>query len=143
MSCVTFFRVRKYKLCETVFIFMWYAKIQHIIPHQSQWCTDLPRTKLWDISFDCRKILGSNQVKNSFLESVIFQFHACMLSSEIAVIKKLWTSFEPWGRDRSQSQTQSPPCWIFRVKQRHPSTAWERTTRQIPHVQGKRYSHYD
>ena len=24
-------------------------------------------------------------------------------------IKKLWTFFGPWGRDRSQS----PPCWIF------------------------------
>ena len=29
----------------------------------------------------------------------------------------------PWGRDRSQSS----PCWIFRVKQIHPSTASERT----------------
>ena len=41
------------------------------------------------------------------------------------VIKKLWTFFGPWGRDRSQS----PPCWIFRVKQIHQSTASERTTR--------------
>ena len=43
------------------------------------------------------------------------------------VIKKLWTFFGPWGRDRCQS----PPCWIFRVKQMHPSTASERTTRQL------------
>ena len=32
--------------------------------------------------------------------------------------------FGPWGRDRSQS----PPCWIFRVKHIHQSTASERTT---------------
>ena len=31
-----------------------------------------------------RKISGSNQVKNIFLESAIFQFHARMLSSEVA-----------------------------------------------------------
>ena len=43
------------------------------------------------------------------------------------VIKKLWTFFGPWGRDCSQS----PPCWIFRVKQIHPSTASDRTTRQV------------
>ena len=41
-------------------------------------------------------------------------------------IKKLRTFFGHWDRDRSQS----PPCWIFRVKQIHPSTASERTTRQ-------------
>ena len=40
-------------------------------------------------------------------------------------IKKLWTFFGPWGRDRSQP----PPYWIFRVKQIHQSTASERTTR--------------
>ena len=33
--------------------------------------------------------------------------------------------FGPWVRDRSQS----PPCWIFRVKQIHQSTASERATR--------------
>ena len=48
-----------------------------------------------------------------------------MLSSEVAFIKKLWTFFGPWGRDRSQS----PPCWIFRIKQIHQSTASGRTTR--------------
>ena len=36
-----------------------------------------------------RKISGSNQVKNSFLESVTFQFHACMLSSESEVAQSL------------------------------------------------------
>ena len=41
------------------------------------------------------------------------------------VTKKLWTFIGPWGRVRSQS----PPCWIFRVKQIHQSTAWEGTTR--------------
>ena len=80
-----------------------------------------------------RKISGSNQGKNSFfLESVTFQFHARMLSSEVAQSLKSYGHFSyghffwPWGRDRSQS----PPCWIFRVKQIHPSTASERTTRQ-------------
>ena len=43
------------------------------------------------------------------------------------VIKKLWTFLGPWGRDRSQS----PPCWIFWVKQIHQSTAWERATRLV------------
>ena len=39
------------------------------------------------------------------------------------VIEKLWAFFGPWGRDRSQS----PACWIFRVKQIHQSTNSERT----------------
>ena len=43
------------------------------------------------------------------------------------VNKKLWAFFGPWGRNRSQS----PPCWIFRVKQIHPSTASEWTTRLV------------
>ena len=76
-----------------------------------------------------RKISGSNQVKNSFFRisniSVLCP-HAQLRGRK--VIKKLWTFFGPWGRDRFQS----PPCWIFRVKQIHPSTASERTTRQVP-----------
>ena len=44
------------------------------------------------------------------------------------VIKKLWTFHWPRGRDRSES----PPCWIFRVKQIHQSTASERTARPMP-----------
>ena len=67
-----------------------------------------------------RKISGSNQVKIVFLESVTFQFHARMLSSEVAQSLKSYVFFGPWCRDRSQS----PPCWIFRVKQIHPSTAY-------------------
>ena len=65
--------------------------------------------------------------KYFFLESATFRFHAGMLSSEVAHAgtKKLWTFIGPWGRVRSQS----PPCWIFRVKQIHQSTAWEGTTR--------------
>ena len=47
----------------------------------------------------------------------------------VIINKKLWTFFGPWRRDRSQSL----PCWIFRVKQIHPSTASERMTRQPPH----------
>ena len=37
-------------------------------------------------------------------------------------------SYGHWGRDRSQSQ----PCWIFQVKQIHPSTASQRTTQLYP-----------
>ena len=40
------------------------------------------------------------------------------------VNKTLWTFFETWSRDRSQS----PPCRIFRVKQIHQSSASETTT---------------
>ena len=47
-------------------------------------------------------------IKSTLMRNVVF-----------TVIKKLWTFFGPWGRDRSQS----PHCWIFRVKQIHPSTA--------------------
>ena len=74
-----------------------------------------------------RKISGSNQVKNMFFRIGNISVpcpHAQLRGS--TVIKKLWTFFGLWGRDRSQS----PPCWIFRVKQTHPSTASERTTRQ-------------
>ena len=75
-----------------------------------------------------RKISGSNQVKNRFfrISSISVPCPHAQLRG-CTVIKKLWTFFGPWGRDRSQS----PPCWIFRVKQIHPSTASERTTRQI------------
>ena len=71
--------------------------------------------KLWDISLDGRiwDVSMNKQVGNRFLESVTFQFHARMLSSGLTVIKKLWTFFGTWGRDRPQS----PSCWIFRVKQ--------------------------
>ena len=80
-----------------------------------------------------REISGSNQVKNSsFRISNISVpcLHAQLRVRGRTVIinKKLWTFFGPWRRDRSQS----PPCWIFRVKQIHPSTASERMTRQPP-----------
>ena len=87
----------------------------------------LPASKIVGHFFG-RKISGSNQVNNSFFRISNIsvpcphaQFICC------TVIKKLWTFFGPWGRDGSQS----PPCWIFKVKQIHPSTASERTTRQI------------
>ena len=75
-----------------------------------------------------RKISGSNQVKNSFfrISNISVPCPHAQLRGR-TVIQKLWTFFGPWGRDRSQS----PPCWIFRVKQMHPSTASERTTLQI------------
>ena len=74
-----------------------------------------------------RKISGSNQVKNRFFR--INNISVPCLHAQLrgrTVIKKLSTFFGPWGRDRSWS----PPCWIFLVKQIHPSTASERTTRQ-------------
>ena len=92
---------------------------------------DWPRTKSWDISLDShiwkyRSIITSKIV---FLESVTFQFHAHTLSSEVAQSRKSYGHFcGPWGRDRSQS----PPCWFFRVKHIHQSTASERTTQLHP-----------
>ena len=73
------------------------------------------------------KISGSNQVKNSFVRIRNISVpcpHAQLRGG--TVVKKLWIFFGPWGRDRSQS----PPCWICRVKQIHQYTASERTTRQ-------------
>ena len=67
-----------------------------------------------------RKISGSNQVKNCFFRIINISvpcLHAQLRSG--TVIKKLWTFFRTRGRDHSRS----PPCWIFRVKQIHPSTA--------------------
>ena len=59
-----------------------------------------------------RKISGHNQVKNIFFRiSNIFVPCPHAQFRGRTVIKKLWTFFEPWGRDRSQS----PPCWIFRL----------------------------
>ena len=74
-----------------------------------------------------RKISVINQIKNTIFRSSNISVpcpHAQLRGR--TVIKKLWTFFGPWGRDRSQS----PPCWIFLVKQMHPSTASERTRRQ-------------
>ena len=68
-----------------------------------------------------REISGHNQVKNSNIS--VPCPHAQVRGR--TVIKKLWTFFGPSGRDRSQS----PPCWIFRVKQIHQSTASEKATR--------------
>ena len=47
--------------------------------------------KTWDISLDCQKISLNHQIDNSFLESVAFQFHTLMLSSEVA------QSFKSYG----------------------------------------------
>ena len=97
---------------------------RHIAPVSA---TDLPRTKSWDISLDCHigKYRGVIRSKMFLLEPVTFQFHARMLSLE--VVQSLRTFFGPWGRDRCQS----PPCWIFLVEQIRPSTASERTPRQV------------
>ena len=57
---------------------------------------------------------------NPFSAGIVF---ICQILT--SVIKTLWTFFGPWSRARSQS----PPCWIFGVKQIHQSTASERTTR--------------
>ena len=89
-----------------------------------------------------RKNSGSNQVKNSFFRISNISvpcLHAQLRVRGRTVIinKKLWTFFGPWRRDR----TQSPPCWIFRVKQIHPSTASERMTRQPPQCVTHSHSH--
>ena len=70
-----------------------------------------------------RKISGSNQVKNSLfrISNISVPCPHAQLRGR-TVIKKLWSFCGPWGRDRSQS----PPCWIFRVKQMHSTTASER-----------------
>ena len=74
-----------------------------------------------------RKRSGSNHVKNSFfrISNISVPCPHAQLRGR-TVIKKLWTFFGHSGRDSSQS----PTCWIFQVKQIHPSTASERTTRQ-------------
>ena len=98
-----------------------------------------------------RKISGSDQVKNSsflkrsfvlalvllanpnkyvYTKNSFFRISNILVPCPDAqlrgrtVIKKLWTIFGSWGRDRFQS----PPCWIFWVKLVHPSTTSERTT---------------
>ena len=83
-----------------------------------------------------QKISGSNQVKNRFfrISNISVPCPHAQLRDR-TVIKKLWTFFGPWGRDRSQS----PPCWIFQVKQIHPSTASERMTRQNLTIIGPKY----
>ena len=53
------------------------------------------------------KISGNNQVENIFFR--ISNISVPCLHTQLrgrTVIKKLWTFFGPWGRDRSQS----PPC---------------------------------
>ena len=73
-----------------------------------------------------RNKLGHNQVENSFfrISNISVPCPHAQLRGR-TVIKKLWTFFGPRGRDRSQSL----PCWIFRVKQIHQSTASERLMR--------------
>ena len=72
-----------------------------------------------------RKRSGSNQSKKSFygISNISIPCPHAQLRGR-TVLKMLWTFLGP--RNRSQS----PPCWIFWVKQIHPSTASERTTRQ-------------
>ena len=61
-------------------------------------------TFLWTvISKTCLWIIRSKIV---FLEPVIFQLRGRMVIFR-TFVRKLWTFFGPWGRDRSQS----PPCW--------------------------------
>ena len=81
-----------------------------------------------------RKITGNNQVKNSFfrISNISVTCPHAQLRGR-TVFKKLWTFSGPWGRDHSQS----PPCWIFRVKQIRSSTVSERTTRQLRIAQAR------
>ena len=97
--------------------------------------TDWPHTKSWDISLDChigkyRGVIRSKIVFFRISNISVPCLHAQLRVRGRTVIinKKLWTFFGPWRRDRSQS----PPCWIFRVKQIHPYTASERMTWQPP-----------
>ena len=71
-------------------------------------------------------VSGDNQVEKSFfgISNIPVPCPHAQLRGR-TVIQKLWTFFGPRGRDRSQS----PPCWIFRVKQTHQPTASEGTTR--------------
>ena len=57
--------------------------------------TDWQHTKSWDISLNCHigKYRGVIRSKIVFLESVTFQFHACMLSSESEVAQSSHRSF--------------------------------------------------
>ena len=85
---------------------------------------------MWDISLDCHigKYRGVIRSKIDFFR--ISNISVPCPHSQLrgrTIIKKLWTFFRPWVRYRSLS----PPCWIFRVKQIHPSTASGRTTRQV------------
>ena len=72
------------------------------------------------------KIALNNQVENRFfvISSISVPCPHAQLTG-CTVIKKLCTFLDLGGRDRSQS----PPCWIFRVKQIYKSTASERTIR--------------
>ena len=80
-------------------------------------------TFLWTVG----KYRGVIRSKIVFLESVTFQFHARMLSSEVAQLLKS----SDLGDGIALSHRH---VGIFRVKQIHPSTASERTTRQGPTV---------
>ena len=59
----------------------------------------VPRTKSWDISLDCHmgKYRGVIRSKIGFLESVTFQSHARMLSSEVAQSLKSYGHFSGLG----------------------------------------------
>ena len=67
--------------------------------------TELPRTKSWDISLDCYigKYRGVIRSKIVFLESVTFQFHARMLSSEVAQSLKRYGHFSDLGIETALS----------------------------------------
>ena len=66
------------------------------------------------------KYRGVIRSKIGFLESVTFQFHARMLSSEVAQSLICYEQFSDLGVGNALS-----------LKQIHPSTASERTTRQF------------
>ena len=81
----------------------------------------------WQISLDCHIGKYWGIIRSIFffrISNISVPWPHAQLRCR-TVIKKEWTFFGPWGWGRSQS----PPCWIFRVKQIHQSTASERTTR--------------
>ena len=73
--------------------------------------TDWPRTKSWDISLDCHIWIYRGVIRSKivFLESVTFQFHARMLSSEIAQSLKVMDIFQTLG---SSSLSVTAMCQV-------------------------------
>ena len=109
----------------SIFFRKFHKKLGHFVSRCC--CSKLGAIPVNDVSikkksFDFRSIVSKDR------EVFIFKITADLDQLRGRTVnKKLWIFFGPWGRDRSQS----PPCWIFRVKQTHPSTASERTTRQL------------
>ena len=75
--------------------------------------TDWPHTKSWDISLDCHIWIyrGIIRSKIVFLESVTFQLHARMLSSEVAQLFKSYGHFSDLGVEIALSHRHVEFFW--------------------------------